>query len=72
MQTFQCIYFKLHILVLENITLNANSTAKLVSSTGKTIDLSKITVLNSGNINAGNSFGNVMVMSDNRGKTGGS
>lgn len=60
-------------LVLENITLSSNSTAKLVSSSGRTIDLSKITVLNSGGVTTstgGSGYGNLMLMSE-KGKAGG-
>lgn len=57
------------LLVLENLTLNPSSSAKLVSSTtGRSIDLSKITVLNSLNrtkTSAG-SVGNVILMPDGK------
>lgn len=57
-------------LVLENLALSTTSAAKLVSSTGRTIDLSKITVLNPGNTNAASNYGNVMLVPD-RIKSGG-
>ncbi|KAF2880713.1 hypothetical protein ILUMI_25455 [Ignelater luminosus] len=60
--------------VLENLTLNTNSTAKLISSTtGRSIDLSKITVLNSVNTTkAGTPVGNVVLMPDGKLKPFGS
>lgn len=51
-------------LVLENITLNPNSTAKLVSSSGRTIDLSKITVLN--NVTANKPGGPFIFVPENK------
>lgn len=60
--------------MLENVTLNTGQSAKLVSSSGRTIDLSKITVLNPVNPPkpGGGSVGNVLLMPDGKLKTIGS
>lgn len=56
--------------VLENVTVNTGASAKLISSSGKTIDLSKITVLNSINsTKPGTSLTNVVLMPDGKLKT---
>ncbi|KAJ8931429.1 hypothetical protein NQ314_015668 [Rhamnusium bicolor] len=54
--------------VLENVTLNSSTTAKLISNSGRTIDLSKITVINS--VKGGNTaVGNVLLLPDGKLKT---
>ncbi|XP_049820569.1 KAT8 regulatory NSL complex subunit 3 isoform X3 [Aethina tumida] len=62
--------------VLENVTLNSSTTAKLISNSGRTIDLSKITVINSRSEIASTSSGlkttpmsNVILMPDGTLKT---
>lgn len=58
------------LLVLENVTLSTGNSAKLVSSSGKTLDLSKITVFNSINpVKAGGGLGNVLLLPDGKLKT---
>ncbi|CAH0559591.1 unnamed protein product [Brassicogethes aeneus] len=53
--------------VLENVTLNSSATAKLISNTGRTIDLSKITVINPSNQGkCGNNMGNVILLPDGK------
>ncbi|XP_018566282.1 KAT8 regulatory NSL complex subunit 3 isoform X2 [Anoplophora glabripennis] len=54
--------------VLENVTLNSSTTAKLISNNGRTIDLSKITVINS--VKGSNTaVGNVLLLPDGKLKT---
>lgn len=56
------------LLVLENVTLNSGTTAKLISNNGRTIDLSKITVINS--VKGSNTaVGNVLLLPDGKLKT---
>ncbi|KAJ8914984.1 hypothetical protein NQ315_002508 [Exocentrus adspersus] len=56
------------LLVLENVTLNSSATAKLISNNGRTLDLSKITVINS--VKGSNAtLGNVLLLPDGKLKT---
>ncbi|KAI4459462.1 testis development protein prtd [Holotrichia oblita] len=55
--------------VLENVSLNAGN-AKFLSNSGRAIDLSKITILNSTNQHkSANTYGNIVIMSDGKAKT---
>lgn len=59
-----------YVLVLENVTLNTGNSTKLISASGRSIDLSKITVLNSiAAVSKTSSSGNVLLMPDGKIKT---
>lgn len=61
------VFYNNFLSVLENVTLNTGNSAKLVSSSGRSIDLSKITVLNSlGPVKSSSSSGNVLLMPDGK------
>lgn len=54
------------ILVLENVSINSGNT-KFISNSGRAIDLSKITILNSmGQHKSANAYGNIVIMSDSK------
>lgn len=56
--------------VLESITLNTAASAKFVSSTGRSVDLSKITVLNPlGSVKGSGATGNVVLLPDGQMKS---
>lgn len=58
------------LLVLENVSLNSGNT-KFLSNAGRAIDLSKITILNSiGQHKSPSPYGNIVIMSDGKMKTG--
>lgn len=53
--------------VLDNVTLNTATSAKFISSSGRSIDLSKITVLNPlSSVKGSSSSGNVLLMPDGK------